>query len=206
MEVILIQKVDNLGTIGSIVKVKNGFGRNYLIPRKIAIRATEANKKLFEAQRVLLEKENQEKKTAAERDSKKLVGAVADIIRQAGDDGRLFGSVSARDVADALSEMIAARVTYDQVRINNKIKEIGMYDIEVALHPEVKEKVIVNIARTEEEAKDAKKAMLATPEEKKAAKAEAAGSRGEPKRKSSRREMGEQVSEVEGNSTEIAEE
>ena len=151
MEVILLERVEKLGAIGDVVHVKNGFARNYLLPNKKALRANEANKKLFEANRARIEAENAERKTDAEKSSKGVEGKTVQLIRQASNTGQLYGSVSARDIAEAL-EGVGAKVGKSQIVLDRPIKSIGMHDVKVALHPEVAVTVHVNVARSPQEA------------------------------------------------------
>jgi large subunit ribosomal protein L9 len=151
MDVILLERVEKLGGIGDVVTVKNGFARNYLLPRKKALRANEANRKVFEANRARIESENAERRSAAEASSKGVDGKTVQLIRQASNTGQLYGSVSARDIVDAL-EAEGAKVTKSQVVLDRPIKAIGMHEIRIALHPEVAVTVKVNVARSPEEA------------------------------------------------------
>jgi large subunit ribosomal protein L9 len=151
MEVILLERVEKLGAIGDVVKVKDGFARNYLLPRKKALRANEANRKVFEANRERIEKENETKRSDAEKASKGVEGKSVKLIRQASNVGHLYGSVSARDIAEAL-ESVGAHVARSQVVLDRPIKEIGVHEVKIALHPEVAVTVKVNVARSPEEA------------------------------------------------------
>jgi len=151
MEVILLERVEKLGAIGDVVKVKNGFARNYLLPNKKALRANEANRKLFETNRARIEKENEEKRGDAEKASKGVDGKTVKLIRQASNVGHLYGSVSARDIAEAL-EGVGAKVAKSQVVLDRPIKAIGVHEVKIALHPEVAVIVKVNVARSPEEA------------------------------------------------------
>ena len=151
MDVILLERVEKLGGIGDVVTVKNGFARNYLLPRKKALRANEANRKVFEANRARIESDNAERRSAAEASSKGVDGKTVQLIRQASNTGQLYGSVSARDIIDAL-ESDGAKVTKSQVVLDRPIKAIGMHEIRIALHPEVSVTVKVNVARSPEEA------------------------------------------------------
>ena len=151
MEVILLERVEKLGGIGDVVKVKNGFARNYLLPNKKALRANEANRKLFETNRKQIEQENADKRAEAEKAAKGVDGKAVQLIRQASNTGQLYGSVSARDIVEAL-EAEGAHVTKSQVVLDRPIKAIGVHDIKVALHPEVSVTVKVNVARSPEEA------------------------------------------------------
>ena len=151
MEVILLERVEKLGHIGDVVNVKNGFARNYLLPNKKALRANEANRKLFEANRARIEAENAEKRSDAEKASKGVDGKTVQLIRQASNVGHLYGSVSARDIVEAL-EAQGAKVTKNQVVLDRPIKAIGVHQVKVALHPEVAVTIKVNVARSPEEA------------------------------------------------------
>jgi len=151
MEVILLERVEKLGAIGDVVKVKNGFARNYLLPNKKALRANDANRKLFEANRARIEEENAHKRSDAETASKGVEGKSVKLIRQASNVGHLYGSVSARDIAEAL-EGVGAKVTKSQIVLDRTIKAIGVHEVKVALHPEVAVTVKVNVARSPEEA------------------------------------------------------
>ena len=151
MEVILLERVEKLGSIGDVVNVKNGFARNYLLPNKKALRANEANRKVFEANRAKIEADNAERRSAAEKDSKGVDGKTVQLIRQASNTGQLYGSVSARDIVEAL-DAEGAKVTKSQVVLARPIKGIGMHDVKIALHPEVAVTVHVNVARSPEEA------------------------------------------------------
>ena len=151
MEVILLERVEKLGGIGDVVTVKNGFARNFLLPNKKALRANEANKKVFEANRAKIESDNAERRTDAEKASKDVDGKTVQLIRQASNTGQLYGSVSARDIVEAL-EADGAKVTKSQIVLNRPIKTIGVHDVKVALHPEVAVTVKINVARSPEEA------------------------------------------------------
>jgi large subunit ribosomal protein L9 len=151
MQVILLERVEKLGAIGDVVTVKNGFARNYLLPRKKALRANEANRKLFEANRARIESDNAERRSAAEVSAKGVDGKTVQLIRQASNTGQLYGSVSARDIVDAL-EADGAKVAKSQVVLDRPIKAIGLHEVRIALHPEVAVIVKVNVARSPEEA------------------------------------------------------
>jgi large subunit ribosomal protein L9 len=151
MDVILLERVEKLGGIGDVVKVKNGFARNYLLPRKKALRANDANRKLFEAQRTQIEADNASRRSDAEAASKGIDGKTVQLIRQASNTGQLYGSVSARDIVEALGSD-GAKVTKSQVILDRPIKAIGVHEVKVALHPEVSVTVKVNVARSPEEA------------------------------------------------------
>jgi large subunit ribosomal protein L9 len=152
MDVILLERVSKLGHMGEVVKVKDGYGRNFLLPRGKALRANDANKAKFESQRVTLEAKNAETRKGAEADAKKIDGKTFVVIRQAGESGQLYGSVSPRDIADAAAAASGVAVHRNHIELQNPIKTIGMYTVEVALHPEVSVKVSVNVARTADEA------------------------------------------------------
>ena len=151
MEVILLERVEKLGGIGDVVNVKNGFARNYLLPNKKALRANESNRKVFEANRAKIEADNAERRTEAEKAATGVDGKTVKLIRQASNTGQLYGSVSARDIVEAL-EGEGAKVTKSQVVLDRPIKNIGVHDVKVALHPEVAVIVKVNVARSPEEA------------------------------------------------------
>jgi len=151
MELILLERVDNLGQMGDIVTVKSGYARNFLLPQKKALRANEANKKQFETQRADLEARNLERKKEAESVADKLNGRSFVIIRQASEVGLLYGSVSTRDIAEAASSE-GVQVERGQVRLNKPLKSLGLIPVRVRLHPEVDATIEVNVARSEEEA------------------------------------------------------
>ena len=151
MEVILLERVEKIGAIGDVVKVKDGFARNYLLPRKKALRANEANRKVFEANRAKIEEDNASRRSDAEKASKGVDGKTVQLIRQASNTGQLYGSVSARDIVEAL-ETVGAKVTKSQVVLDRPIKAIGVHEVKIALHPEVAVTVKVNVARSPEEA------------------------------------------------------
>ena len=151
MEVILLERVEKLGGIGDVVTVKNGFARNFLLPNKKALRANEANRKLFEANRAKIESDNADRRSDAEKASKGVDGKTVQLIRQASNTGQLYGSVSARDIVEAL-EGEGAKVTKSQVVLDRPIKAIGVHEVKIALHPEVSVTVKVNVARSPEEA------------------------------------------------------
>jgi large subunit ribosomal protein L9 len=151
MQVILLERVEKLGQMGDEVRVKDGFARNFLLPKKKALRATKANREYFQAQKAQLETQNAERKKGADAIASKLGGKSFVLIRQAGDRGQLYGSVSPRDVADVM-EKAGYKVDRHQVSISQAIKTIGLFTIPVVLHPEVKVNVTVNVARSEDEA------------------------------------------------------
>ncbi|MGO4126524.1 50S ribosomal protein L9 [Inquilinus sp. YAF38] len=151
MEIILLERVEKLGQIGDVVKVKPGFARNYLLPQKKALRATKANLAVFEKQRVQIEANNLEAKAEAEKVAGRMDDVQIVVIRQAGDTGQLYGSVSARDIAEALTEA-GYTVSRGQVAIEQPIKTLGLEKVRIRLHPEVSVIVTVNVARSAEEA------------------------------------------------------
>ena len=148
MEVILLERVAKLGQMGEVVRVKNGFARNYLLPNGKALRATKENRDRFEGMKVELEARNTELRGEAETASKKIAGKSVVVLRQAGEAGHLYGSVSARDIASLLSDD-AITVNRSQIVLNAPIKTLGMYKIPVALHPEVEVTVTVTVARSQ---------------------------------------------------------
>lgn len=166
MDIILLERVEKLGTIGDIVTVKDGYARNFLIPQNKALRANNENKKKFEKQKAEIEKVNAELRADAEKRAKNVDDYSATIIRQASDDSRLYGSVTARDIAKALADA-DKEITHKSIRLNDAIKNTGIYRIQVYLHPEVSVWVKINIARTESEAEQALKGgeEAKTPEE-----------------------------------------
>jgi len=151
MQVILLERVEKLGQMGDTVNVKPGFARNFLLPQKKALRATQANQALFDAQRAELEARNLEAKKEAEAVAAKLDGAKAVLIRAAGESGQLYGSVNSRDIAEILGED-GVKVSRSQIVLNRPIKTLGLHDVTVRLHPEVSVSVIVNVARSAAEA------------------------------------------------------
>lgn len=151
MDVILLERVAKLGQMGEVVRVKDGFARNFLFPRKKALRATEANRKRFEDQRSQLEARNLELKSEAQTVADTLAGQSFVVIRQAGETGVLYGSVSSRDIADTLTQG-GFSVARSQVAIQSPIKTIGLHNVPIHLHPEVEIAVTVNVARSEAEA------------------------------------------------------
>ncbi|TRW18199.1 50S ribosomal protein L9 [Glacieibacterium frigidum] len=151
MDVILLERVEKLGNIGDVVNVKPGFARNFLLPRHKALRASEANRKRFEANRATIEADNAHKRELAIEDSANIDGKTIILIRQASNTGQLYGSVATRDLADALSAD-GAKVLRSQVILERPIKSLGMHTVKVSLHPEVSVDIKVNIARSPEEA------------------------------------------------------
>ena len=151
MDVILLERVEKLGQIGDVVSVKAGFARNYLLPRKKALRANEANKKVFEANRATIEADNANRRTTAETEAGALDGKSIVLIRQASNTGQLYGSVSTRDVAEALAED-GVKVAKSAIVLARPIKNIGVHEVKVVLHAEVTRTITVNVARSPEEA------------------------------------------------------
>ncbi len=151
MQIILLERVAKLGQMGEVVKVRDGFARNYLLPQGKALRATKANLQRFESERAQLEARNLERKSEAESVAKTLDGQSFTVIRQAGETGQLYGSVSTRDIADVMTEggFSSAR---SQVRLDRPIKTIGLHEVAVVLHPEVEVTVTLNVARSADEA------------------------------------------------------
>lgn len=151
MQVILLERVEKLGQMGDVVRVKDGFARNFLLPKKRALRATKANREYFETQKSQLEARNLERRGEAQKVAEKLEGKSFTLLRQAGDRGQLYGSVSPRDISDAISAG-GFSISRTQVPLDHAIKSIGLHPVFVVLHPEVRVTVTVNIARTEDEA------------------------------------------------------
>ena len=151
MQVILLERVENLGGIGDEVKVRDGFARNFLLPQKKALRATDANRKAFEGRRAEIEARNAEAKAAAEKASGNIDGTSYVLIRQAGEAGQLYGSVSSRDIADEIGKA-GAKVDRGAVVLDKPIKTIGLHDVRIRLHAEVYASVKVNVARSADEA------------------------------------------------------
>lgn len=151
MQVILLERIRSLGQMGDVVTVKDGYARNFLLPQRKALRATKENAATFEAQRAQLETRNLEQKNEAASVGERLNGESFVVIRQAGDTGQLYGSVSTRDIAEIVT---AGGFSTDrrQIALAQPIKELGLHEVEVSLHPEVDVKVVINVARSEEEA------------------------------------------------------
>ena len=152
MQVILLERIEKLGQIGDVVTVKPGFARNFLLPRGKALRATNANKKVFEAQRVQLEADNLKRSDEAKSVAEKMNGLTISLIRQAGEAGQLFGSVNARDIAASVTAE-GFTILRGQVGLAHPVKNLGLFEVNVQLHPEVSTTITVNVARSEEEAK-----------------------------------------------------
>jgi large subunit ribosomal protein L9 len=151
MQVILLERVEKLGQMGDEVKVKDGFARNFLLPEKKALRATKANREFFAGQKAHLEANNLERKKDAEAVAGKLKGKTFVLLRQAGDRGQLYGSVSPRDISDIVTAG-GFTISRTQVPLDKAIKSIGLFPLNVVLHPEVRVSVTINVARSEEEA------------------------------------------------------
>lgn len=151
VELILLQRIEKLGQMGEVVKVKPGYARNFLLPEKKALRANKANRAAFEGQRAQLEAQNLKRREEAERLSERMAGLSVVILRQAGESGSLYGSVSARDISDAVT---AAGLTTNrnQIVLQHPIKSLGLTTVKLVLHPEVSLPITVNIARSTEEA------------------------------------------------------
>jgi large subunit ribosomal protein L9 len=151
MDVILLERVEKLGAIGDVVKVKDGFARNFLLPRKKALRANEANRKVFEANRARIETDNAMRRGVAEKEAASFKDVSVTLIRQASNVGQLYGSVAVRDLLEAL-DAAGHKVAKSAIVLDRPIKAIGVYDVRVLLHPEVSVTVKVNVARSPEEA------------------------------------------------------
>ena len=150
MEVILLERIGHLGQMGDVVRVKDGYARNFLLPSGKALRATDANRQKFERDREMLEQRNAERRSAAQGDAGQIDGKTFVIIRQAGESGQLYGSVSTRDIAEAASAA-GTEVGRNQVLLDT-IKSIGLHQVRIALHPEVVIQVTANVARSPDEA------------------------------------------------------
>ena len=151
MDIILLERIEKLGSIGDVVTVKDGYARNFLLPNKKALRANDSNRKVFEANRERLEKENAERRGDAEKAGEKVAGAEVVLIRASSNSGQLYGSVSVRDIMEALREQ-GHDVSKSQVVLERPIKTLGVFDVRVSLHPEVHVTVKANVARSDDEA------------------------------------------------------
>ncbi len=151
MQVILMERIEKLGLMGEVVNVKPGYARNYLLPQGKARRATKDNIELFEQQRSQLEADNIERRDEAEKDGAKLEGLTVTLIRQAGESGQLYGSVNARNLAEAITEA-GFTISHDQVSRDQTIKTLGLHPVKIRLHPEVSASITANVARSESEA------------------------------------------------------
>jgi large subunit ribosomal protein L9 len=152
MQIILLERVESLGQMGDVVNVKSGYARNFLLPRSKALRATKENISYFDAQKKVLEAENLKRRDEAQKVAQKMTGLKVAIIRQASEAGQLYGSVTARDIADAVVSA-GYKIGKEQVRMDRAYKLLGLYPVRVSLHPEVALDVTLNIARSLEEAK-----------------------------------------------------
>lgn len=151
MQIILLERIEKLGSIGDVVSVKDGYARNFLLPQKKALRANESNRKVFEANRERLEKENAEKRVQAQKSGEDIDGVEVVLIRSSSNSGQLYGSVSVRDIVEALVAK-GHSVNKAQVVLEHPIKTLGVFGVRVALHPEVHVTVKANVARSEDEA------------------------------------------------------
>jgi large subunit ribosomal protein L9 len=174
MEVILLERIENLGQMGDVVRVRPGFARNYLLPKRKALRATKDNMARFESQRAQLEAQNLNRRQEAEAVGGKLDGLKVVLLRQASEAGQLYGSVTARDIAEAVTEA-GFTILKSQVVLNQPIKELGLHTIRVVLHPEVSVSVVANVAKSAEEAEAQVTGVSAERQEAEQAFAEATG-------------------------------
>ena len=166
MEVILLERVENLGIMGDVVRVKPGYARNFLFPNEKAVPASNENKASFENKRLEIEAKNIETKAEAEKVASKIKGEILILVRQAGDSGQLYGSVNSRDIKNTLMDM-GYELDRNQISLNKPIKSVGIHNVSIALHPEIYVEVIANVARSEEEAKiqtETGEAVIAEPE------------------------------------------
>ena len=150
MEVILLERVEKLGQMGDVVKVKPGYARNYLLPQKMALRATKANRAYFEQQQTHLEAANLERRSEAEAVARKFEGLSIVLVRQASEMGQLYGSIRPQDIADGVNDA-GVTVEHKQVKLDRPIKTIGLHKVRIALHPEVVVEITANVARSEAE-------------------------------------------------------
>ena len=176
MQIILLERIEKLGSIGDIVTVKDGYARNFLLPNKKALRSNEANKKVFEANRAKIEADNAARRTDAEKAAETVNGVQVVLIRQASNAGQLYGSVSVRDIVEALHEAGHTVVAKSAVVLERPIKTLGVFDVRVNLHPEVAVTVTANVARSPDEAELQKQGINVIDQqfEEEAAEAEAA--------------------------------
>lgn len=156
-QVILLESIEHLGGMGDVVNVKPGYARNYLLPKSKALRATKSNLAYFETQRKHLEEENKKRKSEADKRADKLSGIKVAIVRQASEGGQLYGSVTAKDIAESVSEVSGDKIEHGMVELNQNFKLIGLFPVPIRLHPEVKVEITVNIARSMDEAKTQEK-------------------------------------------------
>ena len=169
MDVILLERIEKLGQMGDVVKVKPGYARNYLLPQKKALRATRSNLERFETERTHLEANNLERRSEAESLAEKIKGLTVALIRQAGEGGQLYGSVNARDLAEAVTQS-GVTVDRNQIRLEKVIKVLGLHPVQVRLHPEVIVTIEANVARSQEEAElQARTGYFVSAEEQRAA-------------------------------------
>ena len=152
MKIILLEKIEKLGQLGDVVNVKNGYARNFLLPKAKALRATDDNLKYFESKSVEIRKKNDKEMASAAKLSESINNKTFVVIRQAGENGQLFGSVTTRDIANMLSDDGVPEITRNQVSLVEPIKALGIVDVRIDLHPEVSVIIKLNIARTSEEA------------------------------------------------------
>jgi large subunit ribosomal protein L9 len=196
-KVILLERIEKLGGMGDIVSVKPGYARNFLLPQQKALRANDANIAYFETQKEVLAKANNEKKILAEEHAKSLKGLTVAVIRQAGETGQLYGSVTARDVAEEVNAKIENKIERNMVDLNQGFKEIGLFPVTINLHPEVKVEVTMNIARTDDEAKTQLKTGKAMISDDEAEAEERAAKRAEDAEKAKAELMDEDALEAE---------
>ena len=166
MEVILLERVENLGIMGDVVRVKPGYARNFLFPNEKAAPANKENKASFENKRIEIEAKNIETKAEAEKVAAKIKGENLVLVRQAGDSGQLYGSVNSRDIKNTLTDM-GYELDRNQISLKKPIKSVGIHNVSITLHPEIYVEVIANVARSEEEAKiqtETGEAVIAEPE------------------------------------------
>lgn len=171
-KVVLLQRVDNLGEMGDVVSVRPGYARNFLLPQQMALRASKENIAYFEAQKKVLQADSDKRKKEAEKLAEKLAGIKVPLVRQASEAGQLFGSVTSRDIAAEVSSASGEKIDRTMVVLNQNFKLIGLFPVTIALHPEVKVNVTVNIARSTEEAEIQAKTGKALIAEEGTAKAE----------------------------------
>ncbi len=162
MEVILLERVEKLGQMGDVVKVKPGYARNYLLPQKMALRSTKANRAYFEQQHTQLEAANLERRSEAEAVAGKFEGLSIVLVRQASEMGQLYGSIRPQDIADGVNDA-GVTVEHKQVKLDRPIKTIGMHKVRIALHPEVAVEITANVARSEAEAELQAQAAMPAP-------------------------------------------
>lgn len=179
-KIVLLQRVENLGEIGDVVKVRPGYARNFLLPQRKALRASKENMEFFEARKKSLLAENDKKRAAAEKMAEKIKDIKVPLIRQASEAGQLFGSVTARDIAQEAAAVSGEALDRTMVQLNQNFKLIGLFPVDVLLHPEVKVSITINIARTPEEAEIQAKTGKALIAENETAKPTARGKKAAP--------------------------